>query len=368
MSDDPGSPSAAAATASAREPASLVSYRNFRDPVGLVWRMLRSRDRAARAALRYAFAELALGPLDRLLGLAESRRLCRAAGPMLPPFLIVGGSRAGTTMIYQTLARCLPFSYLNNLSALFPHSVIEVTARWRGSFDPPRVDARSYFGQTAGLSGVNDGLHVWNRWLGDDRYSTPRQIDPATAAEMRRFFVAWSQAFGRPFLNKCNRNLMCVEALAAALPNAVIIAVRRDPLFVAQSLLKARREIQGDEAVGWGVGASRSQRSAASDPVADVAEQVRFCDETLDAQVATLPAERVIELTYEEFCRDPVRDVKRVWERMQAACPPELALPAPHLDGLRPFRGTERLTLDDAQLARLRELLGVPRRAMDRAT
>lgn len=326
--------------------------------------MLRSRDPAARSALQYAVAELLLVPLDRLLGLAESRRLRRAVGPMLPPFLIVGGSRAGTTMIYQTLAHCLPFSYLNNLSALFPNSVIEVTSRWRGSFEAPSMDERSYFGQTRGLSGVNQGLHVWNRWLGDDRYAAPNHIDSATADEMRRFFEAWSEAFGRPFLNKCNRNLMCVEGLARALPKAVFIVVRRDPLFVAQSLLKARRDVQGDETVGFGVGASRTRRTAEADPIADVAEQVRFCDETLDSQVAALSEERQVELTYEEFCRDPVRDVQRVWQRMRAACPPELPLPAPRLDGLRPFKGTERLTLDPVQLARLRQLLGRPSRPL----
>jgi hypothetical protein len=327
--------------------------------------MLRSRDPAARAALKYAAAELLLVPLDRLLGLAEARRLRDPREPMLPPFLIVGGSRAGTTMIYQTLARWLPFSYLNNLSALFPNAAIEVTARWKGSFEPPRSESRSYFGQTQGLSGVNDGLHVWNRWLGDDRYATPSHIDAATADEMRRFFAAWSQAFGRPFLNKCNRNLMCVEALACALPRAIFIVVRRNPLFVAQSLLKARSGIQGDETIGWGVGASRASPAAAVDAVADVAEQVRFCDEMLDSQVAALPPDRVVELTYEGFCHDPVRDVQRVWERVRAACPPDLPLPEPRLEGLRPFKGTDRLTLDPVQVSRLRQLLELRKEVTD---
>lgn len=341
-----------------------TTYANFHDPVGLVLRMLRSGNRVARSALWRAAGELAARPADRLLGLLEARRLKRAGAQLPPMLLIVGLPRSGTTLVYQTLANCLRLSYFNNLSALFPRSVITVSAWWRRSFDPPQRGAgasSSYYGHTAGLSGVNEGLHVWNRWLGEDRTAAPRQFDPATGADMRRFFAAWSQAFpDRPLLNKSNRNAFCVEALAAALPTALFVVVRRDPIFVAQSLLKAREAVQGDVSIGWGAGAERPGRKAGDDALADVADQVLYCDGELSSQVARLTPERVIEVRYEDFCSDPRHLVLAVWDRVRAACPPAFELAAPQVDMLRPLPHSDRVSLPEGQFTRLRALLAAP--------
>lgn len=48
--------------------------------------------------------------------------------------------------------------------------------------------------------------------------------------EMRRFFSAWAAAFRSPFVNKNNRLVSVIPELADALPHAVFLVVRRDPL------------------------------------------------------------------------------------------------------------------------------------------
>jgi LPS sulfotransferase NodH len=357
MLSQPESPNVSAAPADSPRGPKRTTYGNFRDPVGLVMRMLRSRDRAARSALLRAAAEFVAAPFDWLLRPLEARRLARANAPLLPMFLVVGLPRSGTTLVYQTLAGCLPFSYFNNLSSLFPRSLITVTSWWRGSFDAPRDSTSSYYGHTSGMRGVNEGLHVWNRWLGEDRNTAPRQLDPAAVGDMRRFFAAWSQAFGRPLLNKSNRNTFCIQPLAAALPTAVFIVVRRDPIYVAQSLLQARKTVQGDWSVGWGLGAQREGRSPSTDPMADVVDQVQYCDEQLRAQAKNLPPERVIEIQYEDFCRDPEAHVLAVWERVRAACPAAMTLDAPATAGLKPLKDTDFATLDESQFQHLSDLM-----------
>ena len=52
---------------------------NFRDPVGLAWRMLRSGDATARSVLLREGLGMAARPLDALLSGREARRL-QAAG------------------------------------------------------------------------------------------------------------------------------------------------------------------------------------------------------------------------------------------------------------------------------------------------
>lgn len=70
---------------------------------------------------------------------------------------------------------------------------------------------------------------------------------------MKEFFDAWSTALPKPFLNKNNRNVGCAELLARLLPETRFVVVRRNPLLVAQSLVTARRQVQGDKTIGWGL-------------------------------------------------------------------------------------------------------------------
>jgi hypothetical protein len=294
------------------------THANFRDPVGLAIRMLRSRDRAAYAALVRAASASALIPLDALLARFEARRL-RAAGPPTKPLvLIVGAPRSGTTLLYQVLAHFLPVTYLTNLSALFPRAPITASRLFR-----PRATAvttHSYYGNTAGLGGPNDGFHVWNRWLGEDRYRAAETLTDAQADEMRRFFGAWTAAFDRPFLNKNNRNADCIALLGRTLPEARFVVVRRDPVYVAQSLLIARQQIQGDKSRKWGL---RSlDQEADQGPlgyVDSVCVQIADIERRITEACRTLPPERVVAVQYERFCEQPAAVIGEVAERALGA-------------------------------------------------
>ena len=290
------------------------THANFRDPVGLAIRMLRSRDRAAYAALVLAASAAALTPLDHLLALAEERRV-RAAVPSAHPLvLIVGAPRSGTTLLYQVLAHYLPVTYPTNLSALFPRAPITASRLFRPR--TPRVTTHSYYGNTAGLGGPNDGFHLWNRWLGVDRYRAVETLSDAAADDMRRFFGAWTAAFDRPFLNKNNRNADCIALLGRALPEARFVIVRRDPVYVAQSLLIARQQIQGDKSRKWGL---RSlDQEADQGPlgyVDSVCMQIAEIERRIDEGCRTIAPERVIGVQYERFCERPADTIADIARR-----------------------------------------------------
>jgi hypothetical protein len=289
------------------------SYENFHDPLGLISRMLRSRDRAAWFALKSAALRLLLFPLDLAWEAVERKRIRDAASSSLPILLIVGAPRSGTTLLYQTLTRFLPTSYFNNFSALFARAPITASVTFSRFNKQRRADYHSYYGNTAGWTAPNDGFHVWNRWLGIDRYSVPRQLSLETQRDMQRFFNAWFASFPQPFLNKNNRNTACVPLLAAALPNVYFIEVRREPAFVVQSLLQAREHIQGSKAIGWGLGSTSAASSMSMpDYTANVCAQVFHIDQMLRRDQALIAPERFISITYEDFCRAPGAIVQHV--------------------------------------------------------
>jgi hypothetical protein len=166
------------------------------------------------------------------------------------------------------------------------------------------------------LTGPNDGFHIWNRWLGTDRYRAPAVLPEATVARMRQFFAAWTGTFGRPLLNKNNRNLDCVALLGRALPEATFVVVRRNPVDVVQSLLLARQAVQGDKRRKWGVRSYDQENGHPLGYVDSVCRQVVEVERTLQREVETLAPARVIDVRYEGFCADPGESMDRIATRV----------------------------------------------------
>lgn len=288
---------------------SARSYGNFRNPIGLVFRMLSSGSRAAWSALFREGLSIGAKPFDALMSGRERRRIASASPNNMPLVLIVGPPRSGTTLMYQVLAHCLDVSFPTNLSAMFPKSTLTMN----GASKKPSADFQSFFGQTARMNGPNDAFHIWNRWLGDDRYRTRVDLSDAESNEMRQFFAAWTAKYDKPFLNKNNRNVNAVPYLAKQLPNVYFIAVLRDPVCVARSLIHARQVVQGDRRVGWGLQCQEDHgQEKPLGYVQDVCDQVRRNELDLVNSLEALDTGRVVRIQYESFCRQPDECIDRM--------------------------------------------------------
>ena len=329
----------------------MLSRGSFHDPVGLVRRMAWSHDRAAWSALAGAATTVAAIPMDRLLAEHERRLVDRAPETTMPLILIVGGARTGTTLLYQLSVEHLVASYLPNLSAAFPRSPLTATAALMRNWDRSVRGTQNYYGQTPGPRGPNEGFHVWNRWLGSDRYTPVPNLDESSAHEMRQFFGAWTAKFPRPFVNKNNRNTASIRMLSEALPTAVFIGVTREPFFAAQSLIRARRTVQGDEHIGWGLNSHNATTEAGSLAyLDDIAEQVHRSDTMLQEQLASLPPSRCQLVSYEEICDNPAEVLDRV-----AGLAPSSG--SGTLSNLSPLRSTNRVWLSREHQHRLEDAL-----------
>ena len=312
--------------------------------------MLISGKRAAYAALFHEILRLLAIPFDSMLEGREARTLKKATPSNSPVVLVVGAPRSGTTLVYQTLARYMDVSYVTNMTSMFPKS--PVTASRLLNWMPKRdsADFHNFYGQTARLHGPNDGFSLWNKWLGNDRYVPRTDLSEAEQQEMRSFFFAWSQAFGKPFLNKNNRNTGCLDLLSKVLPQASFVVVRRNPLLVAQSLINAREQVQGDKAVGWGLHSQSSDTT--QDPlryVDDVCDQILEIERQLDDQLQDIPAGRLIEVTYEGFCENPADTLRWISGRIPGVDLRESLMATE----LKPFEASARVTLTAAEQQRL---------------
>jgi hypothetical protein len=200
---------------------------------------------------------------------------------------------------------------------------------------------QSYFGNTSGFGAPNDGFEIWNRWLGANRYRGKQDLSPRESADMSEFFEAWTTTFDRPMVNKNNRNCGAISLLSRALPQTHFVIVRRDPLYVAQSLLIARRHVQGDESIGWGF----ASQPTTENPIEAVCQQVAEVEKVIRQQESDLDPSRFTQVRYEAYCADPASFVVTFANR--------LGLEPLHLDRLVPFEATNHRRLCEADFSGL---------------
>jgi hypothetical protein len=291
---------------------------HFHDPVGLALRLLRSGDPAAWFAMAAAAGGIASAPIDVTLGPLERRLTQAPRAPRHPLILICGAPRSGTTVVYQTLVNHLPVAYFSNLTALFPRSPLAAHRLFHRFVRRPTFSYRSFYGRTQGLGGTNDGLYLWDRWLGDDRSAFPERLSDDRRRAMRDFFAACDAIFNGPLVNKNNSLNLSAHLVAECLPQARFICMTRNPRDLAHSLYRARRDIQGDAMIAYGVAdattsasGNGSRHEANEDPTDSVGVQVAFYDESNTRQRQRL-GDRFWLISYEDFCRCPAVLVRRV--------------------------------------------------------
>jgi hypothetical protein len=324
---------------------------HFHDPVGLAGRLIRTGDPAAVFAMQEALLGMVAAPLDMLLQIEEQRRYRSAPDPTLPLLFICGAPRTGTTLVEQVLLHQLPFSFMNNLTAVFPRAPLTANRIFRPGVPRGGAPYHNYYGKTVGFSGPNDGLHLWDRWLGTDRTKIRDSLTTVEQVEMRRFFGAMEQLFGRPILAKNNSLSACANLVAEVFDQAYFICMTRDPLYLAQSQLKARLDIHGRDDIPYGLSQSSGNGTVSGDVVEDICRQVLFHERILREQQSRIGAERFWVVPYEAFCQNPSALVCKVAEKvLHQPCPADaMRLP--------PFVASTRLRIEAEQFQQIADTM-----------
>ncbi|MFX0196244.1 MAG: hypothetical protein ACFFCW_09000, partial [Candidatus Hodarchaeota archaeon] len=150
------------------------------------------------------------------------------------------------------------------------------------------------------------------------RTSIPKCLSDKSKDEMIRFFGAYEAVFHKPMVNKYNNMNLYAHLIADALKTSFFICVTRDPVYLAQSLLRARIDIHGNVSTPYGIHRHKEKESNSKnrDFVQDVCEQVLYHEEETRKQQQIIGSERFWIISYEDFCKRPEELVKRVSDQI----------------------------------------------------
>jgi hypothetical protein len=264
---------------------------------------------AARARLRRA-RNKCLHTLEVRLG----RRWVDEPLPY-PPIFVVGAPRSGSTLLYQLLTDRFDVGYLANGHARQPGAP-SLVERTRGLVRKRRTalgDYRSSFGGTSGDLGPSESGPFWYRFFPRRPHYVAADDFPADSRRQLRAAVgAFVQACDRPVVYKNLYNTARMEAIAAALPEALFIAIHRDLTANARSLLEGRLRVAGAYDAWWSVEPAEIERLRELPPHEQVVEQIRALDALVARVEGSIGPERVLHLAYEDLCADPRAQLGRV--------------------------------------------------------
>lgn len=267
--------------------------------------------------------------LDLLAGpvAAAGARLHTDLPPTRRPIVFVCAcGRAGATLLMQLLATSGSFGYPSNLISRFHAAPAFGALVQRMLLDPGHqfrdelglaADVASYrsdLGKTVGALSPNEFYYFWRRWFGevDGCPPTSADVDDADFDSLRDELSDLAAVFARPLAFKGSLMNWSLPVLLREVPDAVVVFLRRDRLFNAQSLLEARLRHGGSAEAWYSFRPPNAGELFDAPPPTQVARQVVSTERAIAAGLADVDPARVVDATYEELCDRPAA----VWDRI----------------------------------------------------
>lgn len=259
--------------------------------------------------------ERQLTELNSLLSPVERELLTDTDGRDSQLIFIVGMARTGSTLLSQILASSGAFAYPTNFLARFWEAPL-VGARIQDALQILKSESITFgsdYGVTSGWAGPHEFGYFWERFFTFVDYHVCSKADweRADLDLLRREVVSLLTYYDKPFFFK---NMTCglnIQLLSSVFPNARYIHVKRDPVYVAQSVYQARVKRLGDR-TNWYSLRPAEYHTLKQYPVEEqIALQIRHVVGTIDEALGTLHPEHSIEIHYEDLCSDPEREIER---------------------------------------------------------
>jgi hypothetical protein len=173
------------------------------------------------------------------------------------PVFIIGAPRTGSTILYQTLTNQLDILYVDNLICRFGKNFFFGFWLSNKLFKQKAHNCfKSSHGDTSkcGLHAPSECGEFWYKWLPRDRHFIDYDdISVKMVREIREEITAVINYFDKPLVFKNLNAGQRLRLLSKCFPEAKFIFIQREPIFTAQSIIKAKRKLNIKDNEFWGI-------------------------------------------------------------------------------------------------------------------
>ncbi|MCO5092072.1 sulfotransferase [Bosea sp. (in: a-proteobacteria)] len=264
--------------------------------------------------------DFSLDLINSALSVAERKRIRNFDRPQLRPVVVVGAPRSGHTLFSQLLAASGAFGFISNFTARFWNAPVLAAELQRSLGLSEAPVFTSDHGRISGWTAPHEGGRFLQRLikLGETHVADERPA-ASTVSEWRSELAALEDFHQR---NVMLRNVIYglnLPILFEALPNALIVVCRRDPLYQAQSIYEARIKGAGAD-TWWSAKPANSTTLMNLEWPQQIAGQIAGCYEAIDKHRAAFK-NNFIDISYEAYCANPQDQVAAVLGAAGIAAP-----------------------------------------------
>lgn len=215
------------------------------------------------------------------------------------PIFIIGAPRTGSTLLYQLLVGVYKSSYFSNLASLLFKSPVLATKitytlglRYKFSGD-------STYGYIKGVCAPSEAGPIYNYWFGQPIGDYGELVNP----EIPRYTIKKiMDIMGGPFISKNLNNSLRIKQIRATFPEAVFLYMKREPIYVAQSIIVTRRKFLGSDQAWFSVRPPGYEQLLNLSPFEQVVWQIKLIEECIEKAISELDIKNVIETSYDHLC------------------------------------------------------------------
>lgn len=238
-----------------------------------------------------------LVPIDRMFLKAVTPSSFR-------PIFIVGAPRTGSTILYQILTHQFDIGYISNFECIFSQTT-ELGCRIHKYIykNQRHASFSAVHGATDGLNSPSECGNFWYRWFPRNKhYVCSEEIDSSSKKNMQLAVHGIMNMKQKPLLFK---NLNCgqrIRVLREVFPEALFIYCKRNPVYVAQSILRVKERLFADASKWWSIMPKEYDQIKLFKSEHQVVAQVYFIEKEIENALDTHPSAQFIVVKYEDFC------------------------------------------------------------------
>jgi hypothetical protein len=218
------------------------------------------------------------------------------------PVFIIGAPRTGSTIIYQILTNQFNVLYFDNLVCLFnkipfigfilSNLVFKNCAH--NCFKSHHGDTQKY-----GWHAPSECGAFWYRWLPKDRHFVDySDINKLMVKQIRTEINAIINYFDKPLVFKNLNAGQRLRLIKKCFPDAKFIYIKRDPLYVAQSILTAKRKIGIKDNEFWSIMPPNVADLKKLNGYEQIVKQIYFLQKQIEEDLQLFPEENILKLEY----------------------------------------------------------------------
>jgi len=224
---------------------------------------------------------------------------------MHQPVFIIGAPRTGSTILYQIITNELDVLYIDNLACSLHRNLFFGVWLSRKIFkSKPHNNFKAEHGNTSmyGAHAPSECGGFWYRWMPKNRHFVDEgDIDDKAENEIRREITSIINCHDKPLVFKNLNAGLRMRVLFRIFPKAKFIWIKRDPLYVTQSILKARGTVNANLEQWWSLMPENYESLKNMTAIEQVVGQVHSVERQIEQDKNMFSEENILSISYEEL-------------------------------------------------------------------